>query len=188
MPKILQRVGKNKAISMKDKFLLLLVILISFAMYAQIPDAARVKLKNHAEDEASSTLSIATLQRIRLLVNNQNLVQAVFVFDDKDDIVFDNVDAIQFVAADIADIDYNDPITTAIEPPSDVTISLYPNPATEMVHIFGMSEDSHAAVFDINGRRICDIDGSHTTMDVSGWVSGTYLIRIDNRIFKLIKQ
>lgn len=161
-------------------------MLISFTTQAQIPNVAQIRLKNHTGNDAPSELGITTLQRIQLLVNDQNQVQAVFVFEDSSDMVFDNVEAIQFFTEDIAGIEYNTP--TSVETASDAMISLYPNPATESIHISGMSEGSHGTVFDINGLRICDIDGRHTTMDVSGWVNGTYLIRIDNRIFKLIKQ
>ena len=121
-----------------------------------------------------------------MCLNAQHQVQAVFVFEDHEDMVFDDVQVIHFLTGkDAAEV--NDE-ATALETIPTTTIRVYPNPSADIIHISGMEENSRGAVISISGQRVCEFDGRNTTMDVSGWANGTYLIRVDNQVFKLIKQ
>lgn len=171
---------------MKNHFLLLLFLMAGLCAHAEAPNAALVSIHNQAKDDGS-TLNIVNLQSIQLVLNEHNQVQSVFVFEDQSTVVFDNVEAIEFMDEENAvSIDFNP--STDIESVSAIQLSVSPNPAKDMIHISGMKEDSRGVVFNISGQRICDINGQQTDLNVSTWANGTYIIRIDNEIFKLIKQ
>lgn len=172
---------------MNKKILLLLTLLLVTTMIqAQVPKAAQVSVRNQAESDTTE-VSIVRLERIKMCLNPQNQVQAIFVFEDKADMVFDDVKVISFLAGkDTAQISGDEVMSfqTAASP----SIDIYPNPAADMIHISGMEKNSRGEVITLNGQRVCEFDSQSTTMDISGWANGTYLIRVDNQIFKLIKQ
>ena len=169
---------------MRVRFLLLLTLMMSMT-YAQTPNAAQVSVRSMAKSDKTE-LSIVRLDRIKMCLSAQHQVQAVFVFEDHEDMVFDDVQVIHFLTGkDAAEV--NDE-ATALETIPTTTIRVYPNPSADIIHISGMEENSRGAVISISGQRVCEFDGRNTTMDVSGWANGTYLIRVDNQVFKLIKQ
>ncbi len=169
---------------MRVRILLLLTMMVSMT-YAQTPNVAQVSIRSMSKSEKTE-LSIARLERIKMCLNAQHQVQAIFVFEDQEDMVFDDVQVIHFLTGkDAAEV--NDEFT-ALETIPTTTIRVYPNPSADMIHISGMEENSRGAVISISGQRVCEFDSRNTTMDVSGWANGTYLIRVDNQIFKLIKQ
>lgn len=171
---------------MKQHILLLLACIVSIAMSAQVPNTAQVSKRNASSDDK---LAITHLERIQLLVSDQHQVQSVFVFEDQTSMTFDNVAVINFLTEkEEIEIDHKSDQATSVETIKEQTISVFPNPTTDMLHISGMGENSHGAIISINGQQMCDIDSRHDAVDVSSWPNGTYLIRIDNQIFKLIKQ
>ena len=76
--------------------------------YAQTPNAAQVSVRSMAKSDKTE-LSIVRLDRIKMCLNAQHQVQAVFVFEDHEDMVFDDVQVIHFLtgkdAAECADVD-----------------------------------------------------------------------------------
>ena len=170
---------------MQNKLLLLLSLAFTLAVRAEIPDMAVVsRLDTTASDTVS--LTVVALDRIQLTVNDQYQVRSVFLFTDGSSMFFDNVDAISFFRSTAPGGEDNPP--TAVQNPSDVELAVYPNPATEVLYISGMPADSKGRVINANGQPVMDFNGLTTSIDVSAWAQGTYLICIDNRIFKLIKQ
>lgn len=164
---------------------LLLFLLIGIYVQAEIPNTAKVSMHTQAGDE--SALSIVNLKCIQLVLNDQNRVQSVFVFEDQSTVVFDNVEAIELEYENQSvNVDYNP--ATDVESIAGVTLGVSPNPTSDVVYISGMKENSRGAVFNLSGQRICDFGGHQTTLNVSTWAVGTYIIRIDNEYFKLIKQ
>jgi hypothetical protein len=173
---------------MKNKLSLILLFFLSgLCAQAEVPNAALISTRNQEGTNDESSLSIVNLQSIQLVLTDQNQVQSVFVFEDQSTVVFENVNAIEFQhEAQSATVEHETP--TDIESPSAIQMIVSPNPAKDLVRISGMKEDSRGTVFNVNGQRICDFNGLQTTIDVSQWTNGTYIIRIDNAIFKLIKQ
>lgn len=167
---------------MRVRILLLLTMMVGMT-YAQTPNVAQVSVRSMAKSDKTE-LSIVRLERIKMCINAQYQVQAIFVFEDKEDMVFDDVQVIQFLTGKDA-VQINEQALDAVPATS---IRVYPNPSADLIHISGMEENSRGAVISINGQRVCEFDSRNTTMDVSGWANGTYLIRVDNQIFKLIKQ
>lgn len=172
---------------MNYKFSLVsLLLMVGLCVQAEMPNAALVSRHQQAE-ENGSTLSIVNIQSIHVGLNDRYQVQTVFMFEDQSTVVFDDVQSVEFqYAGQSATIEYN--VVTDIEPVPSIRLGIAPNPAKDMIHITGMKESSRGAVFHINGQRICDFTGAQSTLNVSGWANGTYIIRIDNEIFKLIKQ
>jgi len=171
---------------MKHSILLFLAGMVSITMIAQVPNMAQVNKHDASLDDK---LVIAHLERIQLLVNNQHQIQSVFVFEDQTSMTFDNVAVITFLTEqESVEIDHKSDPATSVETIGEQMISVYPNPTSDILYISGLEENHHGAVISINGQHMCDINSRHTSIDVSGWPDGTYLIRIDNQIFKLIKQ
>jgi hypothetical protein len=169
---------------MKNKFILIATLLACMMANAQEPEVAQITTRGKAAANMSS-LDISNLERIQFCVNDQNQVQSIFVFEDQTTAVFDNVEVVSFQAEEgTVEIDNFEALTDV----NASNISIYPNPTTEVLQISGMGADSKGAVFNLNGQRVCTFNGTTTTLNVSGWANGTYLIRIDNSIFKLIKQ
>ena len=166
---------------MKSKLILIATLLACTMVNAQV---ARITMQGKAAGNNSS-LDISNLERIQFCVNEQNQVQSIFVFEDQTTAVFENVEVVSFQADDnTVEIDNFQSISTV----NASNIAVYPNPAVETLQISGMEAGSKGAVFNLNGQRIYDFNGTTTSINVSGWANGTYLIRIDNSIFKLIKQ
>ena len=171
---------------MKKIFTLLYAFAACVLVYAQEPNAARISM--HVEmTEENSVINISDLQRIKFLINDKDQVQSVFVFEDQTEMTFDNVAVIAFLnGTDQVVVDSVG--AQSISNVSDMKISVFPNPAKETLRISGMDEKSKGAIVSISGQYMCGISSQNTSIDISGWANGTYLIRIDDQIFKLIKQ
>lgn len=74
--------------------------------------------------------------------------------------------------------------TDIIDVPED-NIRIYPNPAQETLFIESAAETSYN-VYDIEGR--CLMNGEGNNINVSPLTKGTYLLQINNKTFKFIKQ
>ena len=74
--------------------------------------------------------------------------------------------------------------TDVIDVPED-NIRIYPNPVQETLFIESAQETIYK-IYDFNGR--CLMSGNGNTINVSSLTKGTYLLHINNNIFKFIKQ
>ncbi|MGQ0828850.1 MAG: T9SS type A sorting domain-containing protein [Bacteroidota bacterium] len=75
---------------------------------------------------------------------------------------------------------YEFSISTGIEAKAKQIISVFPNPASEKFEIINSSENVRLLVTNILGEQILfrPINEIHTTIDVSGWISGIYFITV----------
>jgi len=73
---------------------------------------------------------------------------------------------------------------------SDTKISVYPNPANDLIYIKNASETTYfVAIYRIDGVLISQKQiSSNQPINISDLTSGLYLIRIENQAFKFIKQ
>lgn len=80
----------------------------------------------------------------------------------------------------------------AIPTNSSIKTVLYPNPTTGFVHIENVGETIGAIkVFDIYGRllqEVSDVGNTHTTLNLSSFEKGLYLIVIGSSTFKVMKR
>lgn len=70
------------------------------------------------------------------------------------------------------------------------TISLYPNPASKSVTVAGLEGGGTVEVIDVSGRSVASYHatGAALTIDVSGYVRGTYFVRIINESATLVRK
>ncbi len=75
---------------------------------------------------------------------------------------------------------------TAIgEPPADA-VTVYPNPATEMLYIRGIAEDTAVGIYTTEGQKIYSSVGSQCS--VQSLSAGTYLLQTGTQVIRFIKQ
>ena len=70
-----------------------------------------------------------------------------------------------------------------------LSLSIYPNPASNFVTISGFIEGENIIrITDLSGRRIIqtEIHNSETTIDISGLSSGVYIVITGKRNMKMI--
>jgi len=73
-----------------------------------------------------------------------------------------------------------------------VQLSAYPNPTTGKVFVKSSGERlGSVQLLDMSGRLLTElknINNSETTIDLSGYASGVYFIKVSGQTLKLIKQ
>ncbi|GAO28918.1 large exoprotein [Geofilum rubicundum JCM 15548] len=71
------------------------------------------------------------------------------------------------------------------------TVSAYPNPFISEIAFsgFGHSEPKQAALYDLSGRKLrAFMVSDGTSVDLSDLSAGVYLIKVDNQLFKMVKE
>ena len=81
-------------------------------------------------------------------------------------------------------------IETGAEDINEITMLVYPNPTTGIVHVSGISEGAELKVTDISGRLVHSVkaDNSTVILDLSSVRHGVYFIRIDDKQFHYTKR
>ena len=84
------------------------------------------------------------------------------------------------------------------EEPTNISLKAFPNPTSDFLSLQFedyTNEQVDYKIFDLNGKMISSarINGSHTQIDLTSLVKGTYLIEIiekskKNKTFKIIKN
>jgi Leucine-rich repeat (LRR) protein len=70
-------------------------------------------------------------------------------------------------------------------------LKLFPNPVHQVLTIwYGDAQPTTITVFDAIGRKvkIVEPDAEQTILDMSGLVTGIYLVQVDDKTFKIVKQ
>jgi hypothetical protein len=70
-------------------------------------------------------------------------------------------------------------------------LRLYPNPVTNVLNIVSESESiGNVEVMDINGKRliVTSIDKASTELDLSHLAPGMYFVKVNEKVFKLVKE
>ncbi|MDD4847591.1 MAG: T9SS type A sorting domain-containing protein [Bacteroidales bacterium] len=76
---------------------------------------------------------------------------------------------------------------TAVVEIESSDVQLYPNPASEMVHITSLQPILQIEIFDIAGRKVKEIVDPQVFVSLEGMVSGIYMVRVktnSNIVFK----
>lgn len=159
---------------MKHKFLGLLFT-IGFSALAY---AADIKVTPMTPGEAAYFLQ--SIQRIHFSADAADLPVIAF-YDDNDGLVKQqSVSAptkITFVSGEQAIGNIQ----------AEGTLSFYPNPSTNILHIQGLEGTVNAEMYDLSGQRIL-LQPTSGTLDVSQLPAGSYVLRIDNQVFKVLIQ
>ena len=81
-------------------------------------------------------------------------------------------------------------IETGAEDINEITMLVYPNPTTGIVHVSGISEGAELKVTDISGRLVHSVkaDNSTVILDLSSVRHGVYFIRVDDKQYHSTKR
>jgi len=88
----------------------------------------------------------------------------------------------------------NDPVTSTDTSAVSVIITVYPNPVSDILTISSETEISSISLYDLRGNRLLVMrcNDSLCTVDVSGLVRGTYIVRVftakGSRAVKFVKE
>jgi len=64
------------------------------------------------------------------------------------------------------------------------SISFYPNPSTDYIHIIGLQEPTEIHLYDLKGQVVCT--SMSADINVASLTAGTYVLRVGNQCFKVI--
>ena len=70
------------------------------------------------------------------------------------------------------------PPATDVVTEADVTWTMMPNPATDVVTLSGIPAEASVRVFDLTGREVRQITPGQRVVTVSDLTSGTYLVMV----------
>jgi hypothetical protein len=129
-----------------------------------------------------------TRQMTEVEFANQNYTNAVFAIRVKDD----DPDAVD-KAGRIYAFKLFDPLVTALGDEMESDLSVYPNPATDVINIRNCSASANVSVCSITGEMVVhNTSLTNHQLDVSGLSAGSYLLIIEEadarEIVKFIKK
>ncbi|MGQ2985434.1 T9SS type A sorting domain-containing protein [Flavobacterium sp.] len=79
--------------------------------------------------------------------------------------------------------------TAGIEEFLTPKLSVYPNPASDMVTISGLADNTPVSIYTVTGQKVKDVMGSSDTrIDVSSLASGAYFVKTPVGTVKVIKK
>lgn len=77
----------------------------------------------------------------------------------------------------------------AVKPIANTNIAIYPNPATNLVSVWGVESGLNYSVFDVTGKQLIKgITTSYTSIDVAHLDKGCYIININGATTRFIKE
>lgn len=81
-------------------------------------------------------------------------------------------------------------IGTGIAPAEQTTLVIYPNPTTDVITVRSEYPKGAIIVTDINGRvvSITDIKSVETQINIQNLPTGTYLVKVGNKVERMIKK
>ena len=75
---------------------------------------------------------------------------------------------------------------TSIEELGEILLYVYPNPVVNTLNVVGVEEDTYLSVFNLNGQCIKQEKGN--LIDVTSLNKGVYILQLNNKFVKFIKQ
>lgn len=76
--------------------------------------------------------------------------------------------------------------TSLVSDTTSSTISVYPNPTHNLINIVGAGDFVDYAIFNISGEKLLESNGN--TIDMSDLSPNLYFLRINERMFKIVKE
>lgn len=85
---------------------------------------------------------------------------------------------------------YSAPHAVGIDDVAGTTLRVYPNPATKMLYVSGVSESNTIQLFDISGRNVMTVpvNAGTATLDLAPLPQGIYILRADGAVRRIIKR
>jgi hypothetical protein len=78
----------------------------------------------------------------------------------------------------------------AIDPVAVPAMALYPNPATDILHVVSLESGVEAVLYDISGRavRVMTLVEGRNTLDVGALPAGVYVLRAQGSAYRVVKR
>ena len=78
----------------------------------------------------------------------------------------------------------------AIDPVAVPAMALYPNPATDILHVVSLESGVEAVLYDISGRavRVMTLVEGRNTLDVGALPAGVYVLRAQGSVYRVVKR
>ncbi len=73
---------------------------------------------------------------------------------------------------------YNIPVSVSSTSNSNIKLSVYPNPVSDMLYINTKEDIKRITIMDITGKEVLDIQSPNNSIDVDAFNSGIYLIAV----------
>jgi len=164
---------------MKTKLFIILAILsFSTAIIAQTQEEQFlvVDLKNGTENKQT----LSSVQKIAFGINSMHII---LKNGQTTPIPISDIQKILFVKK-------NENVGTGILKSADNSISVYPNPAHDVLHIAGVDENTAIHIFNVNGALLRSVTAQEkgTELNVSALGNGMYILQAGNQAVKFIKR
>jgi len=172
---------------MKQKILgiMSLLLLSPLAMADEVPG---VTVSYVAEGTADYVQAISAIGKIKFEVVDE-VKHAVIEFkdaslSDEDLGATSEISKIAFGNVSKSDITVENP-TAVAEVEHQLTVTAYPNPTADHVHVDGVAEGSTIRIFSNDGKLV--IATKDTDINLSGQPSGIYILQVGKEVVKIIK-
>ena len=168
----------------KKIFSLLAMLTVSLAAMAD--DVPGVTVEYLDVNSASYVQAISAIGRIEFKDGNATIVFKDEAAGTEDLGAISAIRRISFGAVSESDITKDDDTPTALTTERKVSVSAYPNPTADHIHISGMQEGQQVRLFTSDGRLT--VVGTSSDIDLSGMPSGIYLLQVGKDVIKVIKK
>ncbi|MCQ2203482.1 MAG: T9SS type A sorting domain-containing protein [Bacteroidales bacterium] len=160
--------------------------LLSISLAAMADEVPGVTVEYLDEKSDSYVQAISAIGRIEFKGGN-----ATIVFKDaeagKEELgAISGIRKISFGKVEENDITKTENPTAVVGVERKVSVSAYPNPTADHVHISGMEEGLQVRMFTSDGRLT--YVGRSSDIDLSGMPSGVYLLQVGKEVVKVIKK
>ena len=168
---------------MKEKLLSLFVVTL-MAITALADDVPGVTVEFIDAGSDSYIQAISAIGRIEFKDGN-----ATIVFKDAE-AGTEELGAISAISrisfGNVSEDDITKDTPTAITTERKVSVSAYPNPTADHLHISGLADGQQVRLFTSDGRLT--LVGTSADIDLTGMPNGIYLLQVGKEVIKVIKK
>ncbi|MCQ2227712.1 MAG: T9SS type A sorting domain-containing protein [Bacteroidales bacterium] len=168
----------------KKIFSLLTMLTVSLAAMAD--DVPGVTVEYLDAGSASYVQAISAIGRIEFKDGNATIVFKDAEAGTEDLGSISAIRRISFGAVSESDITEDDDTPTAITTERKVSVSAYPNPTADHLHISGLADGQQVRLFTSDGRLT--LVGTSADIDLTGMPNGIYLLQVGKDVIKVIKK
>lgn len=170
---------------MKHRFLSMLAML-AMSVAAMADEVPGVTVEYVDAGTASYVQAISAIGRIEFNEGN-----AVIVFKDEaagtENLgAISAIKKISFGGVSEDDITKGETPTGIVETEQRVSVTAYPNPVADHVHVDGVAEGQMIRLFSSDGRLM--FVGQQSDIDMSGMANGIYLLQVGKEVIKVVKK
>jgi hypothetical protein len=167
-----------KIIYKSKKISLLMLAVFSLLFISQIKlKTQSMHIKNL--DGTEKAIDLNTLGKVTFSSNN---MVPNFLTGEKENYSLSKIKKVYFSSIPINVKEYNNSNP-------DNLISIYPNPTDDLLYFTNVQNKSGIEIYNLFGTSVLKnyVQKGNSTIDVSNLLTGTYIIKINNKIIKFVK-